>query len=175
MPQTYAGFDERPFDSHYLYTDTVIDYPIDVVWPRAINIPAWMHDHVRYESVSGSPGEVGNLLRVLLRDPGELPPPQYTLTGIAHIIPFKLITFEVFPEKGGSYGGEVFPSDYRGFDTFLFTDLGERTKVAFFVVSTSESKIAIPKSDEARVAAVQKHFDNLRELIASEIEVRAGS
>jgi hypothetical protein len=165
MPDRYATIDDRPFHSHYLYVETIIDHPIEKVWPHALLIDKWANNNHRYETVVDTGGGVGHLWRLYYQSvPEGTPEPHYSFTGITYVIPHKLVGYEVFPEKGGSYGGMI-PLDYRGFDTMVVDDLGGRTKVAVLVISTSENPIDVGRSDEDRAAAFYAHFDNLRTLV----------
>jgi hypothetical protein len=164
----YERLDQKPYDSFYLYVETVIDQAVERVWPRALEIGRWMSAH-RLETVSGQPTEVGHFERVYPRNLGpEVPEPHYHLYGIAHLIPFKLIVLEVFPEKGGSYGKT---RAKLSFDSVLFTDLGGKTLVGFHMVDVHLEKrdagFHAQRAQELNAVRtlLESYFDNLRRLL----------
>jgi hypothetical protein len=166
MSDLYTSLGQKPFLSHYLYVDAIIDHPVSKVWPFAVNLPCWMSAHHRWEPIDGEPGEVGLFWRLWPTTEyvgRETPPPNYHLAGIQRIIPYKFIGLEVFMEKGGSYGGMI-PEDHVGFDNLLFADLGAKTQVTALFIE--ESKTALTGgSEEASVANVANHFENLKKFI----------
>jgi hypothetical protein len=162
------SLDQKPYDSHYLYLETIIDQPVEKVWPHALNIGSWMTAH-RLETIDGEPGDVGHFERVFPRGIGDqVPLPHYHLYGIAEVIPYKLIALEVFPERGGSYGKV---EEWMSFDNILFVDMVERTCVIFLMVD-AHLEHADPDGhqrrkkevDEAR-PLVTRYFENLKQLI----------
>lgn len=164
----YRRLDEKPYESFYLYVETIINHPVERVWSHALNIGEWMSAH-RLETIAGEPGQVGHFERVYPTGLGsDVPQPHYHLYGIAAIIAPKLIALEVFPEKGGSYGKT---RQKLSFDTILLTDLGGKTHVAFHMVDVHPGKV------EADFAArrgaelegvrrmLEQYFSNLRALV----------
>lgn len=168
MSGAYLHLSDKPYFSHYLYVDTVIDHPVETVWPHVLNIADWMVDH-RLETLAGKPGEVGHFERVWPRDLGEeMPPPHYHLYGVAKVIPLKLIALEVFPEKGGSYGNRFYPESFISFDNILLTDLADRTAVTLLMVGVSKEDVAHsadPIPDKQRISTLRRYLDNLRALV----------
>lgn len=173
MENVYTTLDEKPYESDYFFVETTIDHPVEAVWPHALDIGAWMSDH-RLETVSGEAGRVGHFERVFPEGMGsDVPLPHYHLYGIANVIPNKLIALEVFPERGGSYGKT---REKTSFDVLLFSDLGDRTRLAFLLIDVYLS----PASDQSehplmrdadgfKVAQerIARYFDNLRALVRS--------
>jgi hypothetical protein len=164
----YQRLEQKPYDSFYVYVETVIHHPLEKVWPRALEIGRWMSAH-RLETLDGKPGEVGHFERVYPRDLGpEVPEPHYHLYGIAHVIPLKLIVLEVFPEQGGSYG-KTKPK--WSFDSVLLTDLGGETQVGFHMVDVHLEKgdagFHARREEELRAVRgmLEAYFDNLRRLV----------
>jgi hypothetical protein len=171
MANTYESLDQKPYESVYMYGETIIDHPIEKVWPHALNIGGWMSAH-RLETIAGEPGTVGHFERAYSQGIGkDIALPHYHLYGIAHVIPFKLIALEVFPEKGGSYGSTV---QRLSFDNILLVDLAGRTKVVFAMVDVSLEK----GDEEFRQRQKREHaegekrlepyFENLRRLVESQ-------
>ena len=171
MAQQRTSLDHRPYESVYVYRETTLDHPVDVVWPHALNIGGWMSAH-RLETLSGTPGTVGHFERVLPRGVGDdVPRPHYHLYGIAEIVPQKCIVLEVLPEQGGSYGNA---REWMSFDTILLADCGSRTKLSFLMVDVHMGKgeegfHARRKQELETVAGelLEKYFANLRQLIVS--------
>lgn len=164
----YLKLSDKPFESIYLYVDTVIGHPAEKVWPHALAIGSWMTAH-RLETLDGEPGKVGHFERVFPRGLGaDAPSPQYHLYGIADAIPLKLIVLEVFPEKGGSYGDA---RESMSFDSILFTDLGGKTKVVLLMTDVHLGKrdaefMAHRKGEhDAGREMVIGYFENLRQLV----------
>lgn len=168
----YKRLDEKPYESQYLCVETIIEYPVEKVWPHALQIGKWMTDH-RLETLAGEAGKVGHFERVFMRGIGaEVPEPHYHLYGIAEIIPFKLIAMEVFPEIGGSYGKK---REWVMFDSILFVDLGGRTHITFLLVDMQVGRGAgrhrKKMDDEEQEREVirdrlGRFFDNLRQLVS---------
>lgn len=168
----YESLAAKPYGSEYLYVETILDHPVQKVWPHALHIGKWMTDH-RMETLAGSPGTVGHFERVFPRGiAAEVPEPHYHLYGIAQIVPFKMIAMEVFPERGGSYGKT---REWVMFDTILFTELGNRTHIGFLLVDMHLGHEA-PK-DPRKVQEEEKErevmrdrlsrfFDNLKQLVS---------
>jgi hypothetical protein len=173
---SYETVDERPFDTHYVWADADFDHPIETVWEQALDIPSWMGANHEWEPITGEPGKAGMLYRLWPRKhylvesgvEGECPPPHYHFVGIAKVIRHKLLGVEVWPEKGGSYGGLV-EAAHKGLDSLVFTDLGNgRTNVKGLFIAVEERKPDqhIDTSEEENIAAnVMLHFDNLRKVI----------
>jgi hypothetical protein len=162
----YKSLDDKPYDSFYLYVDTVIDYPVERVWPHALNIGRWMSAH-RLDRIEGEPGQVGFFERVYpVSLASTVPEPRYHLYGIAEIIAPKLIALEVFPENGGSYGNT---RPKMSFDTIFLTDLGDRTHVGFYMVDVhlgegdEQSHVRRKAELEGGVRELlMQYFENLR-------------
>jgi hypothetical protein len=168
MQARRESLDHKPYESLYLHTETIIDHPVQKVWPHALNIGGWMSAH-RLETVAGEPGKVGHFERVFPRDlTDDVPLPRYHLYGIAEIIPFKLIALEVLPEEGGSYG---ITRQWMSFDSILLTDMGARTNLTFLMVDAhmgkgDETFHARRRSElETARGLLDKYFENLKRLI----------
>lgn len=168
MSDVYQHLSDKPYESMYMYGDTIIDHPVEKVWPHALNIGAWMSGH-GLEPISGKPGQVGFFERVFSKDLGEnVGKPHYHLYGIAEVIPYMMIALEVFPEKGGSYGNKM---PRMSFDFILLARLGERTQVTFAMVD-----VALQKGDQSFQRDQQReheegrkrlepYFNNLKRLV----------
>lgn len=171
--EKYETLDGKPYESRYLYVETVLDYPVEEVWPHALQIGKWMTDH-RLETIAGEAGTVGHFERVFMRGVGpEVPEPHYHLYGIAEIIPLKLIAMEVFPEIGGSYGKT---REWVMFDSMQFTDVGGRTHIGFLLVDMQvgrgEAKGPQKRQDEEHEREMIRErlgrfFENLRQLVSN--------
>ena len=160
---TYASLEDKPYESHYLYVDTIIDHPVERVWKHAVKISTWMTDY-RLVTLAGIAGEVGHFERVYPPGLAEgTPPPHYHLYGIAELIPNKCIFIEVFPERGGSYGKT---REWLMFDNILLVDLGGRTKVIFFIIDVHPGRAAQPESHDDAVLRdrLERYFVNLKKL-----------
>lgn len=165
MTETYRTLDDRPYESVYLHAQTIIDHPIEKVWPHALDIGRWMNAH-RLEPLAGEPGKVGRFERVHPKGLGEaVGKPHYHLYGIAQIIPHKLIALEVLPEKGGSYGSA---REWMSFDSILFADLGGRTQLTFLMVDAHMGR-GEPGFHAKRTAELEQargmlegYFENLK-------------
>ena len=164
----YESLDQKPYGSLYLYVDTIIDHPVEKVWPHALDIGGWMSAH-QLETLAGEPASVGYFERVSPRGLGpEVPRPHYHLYGIAKIIPLKLIVLEVFPEKGGSYGHT---REWVSFDSILLTDLGQRTQVVFHMVDIHVGQddpdfhARRKREVEAGQTLIEEYFENLNRLV----------
>lgn len=170
--ERFRSLDQKPFESHYFYVETVIDHPVAKVWPQALRIESWMTDH-RLETLSGTPGKVGHFERVYMREIAPtIPAPHYHLYGISEVIPLKCIALEVFPEKGGSYGNT---REWMAFDSLLFTDIIDRTRVAFLQVHVNmggeQKEDAAARQQRMKDEAVgrdrlERYFGNLKRLVA---------
>lgn len=157
QPKSYQSLDQKPYDSHYLLAETVIDHPVKKVWPHALNIGGWMSAH-RLETIAGQPGEAGHFERVYPRGLGrDVGFPHYHMYGLAHVIPCKYIALEVFPEKGGSYGNA---REYMSFDGILLDDVGGKTKITFLLVD-----IHLGKGDQAAYERRRKEIEDSRQLL----------
>jgi hypothetical protein len=166
MSDLYTSLEQKPFLSHYLFVDAVIDHPVQKVWPFALDLPGWMSAHHRWEQIAGEAGEAGVLWRLwpTVEYVGqETPPPNYHLAGIQRLVPHKFIGLEVFMEKGGSYGGMI-PEDHVGLDNLLFADLGDKTLVTALFIEETKTQL-VGREDEASVANVANHFENLKKFI----------
>jgi hypothetical protein len=171
MAAEYRSLDEKSYESRYLLLDTVIDHPVERVWPHALNIGGWMSDH-GLETLAGEPGKVGHFERVFPKGLGDdIPRPHYHVYGVAEIIPMKYIALEVFRERGGSYGHT---RDGMAFDNIVLTDLSGRTKLTFIQIEVHLGERQ--KNDEAWQQQLQrdeaiilerlrKYFDNLKQLV----------
>lgn len=169
MTDRYRNLNEKPFGSEYLLIETIIDHAVDKVWPHALDIPAWMTDH-RIEPLAGEPGKSGHLAQVFSCDVGpETPKPHYHLFGIAHVIPFKLIALEVFPEKGGSYGDA---HEWIAFDSILFTEIMGSTRIAFLQIhvhqdhAPAKDAAARARDEQLMHERLTRYFENLKRLVA---------
>jgi hypothetical protein len=169
MPDLRESLDHRPYESIYMLAETVIDHPVEKVWPHALDIGGWMSAH-RLETRNGEPGKVGHFERVYPRDLGDdVPLPRYHLYGVAEIIPLKLIALEVLPEQGGSYGNA---REWMSFDSILLNDLGGRTRLTFMLVDVHMGKgekdfHARRKSElEGARALLEQYFENLKQLVS---------
>jgi hypothetical protein len=168
MSETYENLDQKPYESHYLYFETTIDRPVEIVWPHALNIGSWMSAH-RLETLAGEPGMVGHFERVYPHDwGGDAGLPHYHVYGVAHIVPFKYIALEVLPEKGGSYGNA---REWMSFDGVLLVDLGGVTKVIFLLVDVHRGNGDKEYFDRTRKELesaghelIGPYFENLRRL-----------
>lgn len=171
MAEKYESFDQRNYESVYLHTGTIIEHPIEKVWPHALNIGKWMSAH-GLETVAGEPGKVGHFERVFPRGLSEdLGQPRYHLYGVAEIIPFQLIALEVLPERGGSYGNT---REWMSFDSIIFTDLGQRTKLTFHMIDVhlgkggpDFQKQKKAELEEAGGRLLTQYFENLKQLVAA--------
>ena len=157
--QNIDKFQQKPYYSNYGYTETIIDRPVEKVWPHVLEIAKWMDAH-NLETISGEPGKFGHLVKVMphgLTDKNPLP--HYHLYAVAKIIPFKLIALEVFPEKNGSYGGD---DKHTSFDTVLLSDIGgKKTKVAFYLTDINWKENPKNGMDpDKRDAGMQSYMDN---------------
>lgn len=171
QPSRYERFDQKPFESRYMYEETIIDYSVEKVWPHALNIKGWMSDH-RLETLEGKPGKVGHFERVYPAEGvgAEVPLAPYHLYGVAEIIPFKLIVLEVFSEIGGSYSSA---REMIVFDAILLTDLGKKTNFAVLAIDTwMGSKQEKGKHTEELCfdekvmrARLKRYFENLKQLV----------
>jgi hypothetical protein len=126
----FRSLDEKPYDSFYLYTETMIDHPVARVWPHILDIGSWMSAH-RLETIAGERGRVGHFERVYPQSASNGPAPRYHLYGVAEVIPEQLIVLEVFPEKGGSYGNA---RERVSFNTISLVSLGDRTRVGYQMI-----------------------------------------
>lgn len=162
MGATYRELSEKPYKTHHFLTETVIDRPVEVVWPHIVKIGSWMTDH-KLETIAGEEGTVGHFERVWPRNlDDDTAEPLYHLYGIAKIIPERCIVLEVFPEKGGSYGDAFYPPEFVNFDAILLTDLGDKTQVSFFGIEVyAEHDDAYDKDIHDQIG---RYFENLREL-----------
>lgn len=167
MVDPYTSLDQKPYSTHYIHVDTVIDSPVQDVWPHALDIRTWMTDH-KLETIAGKAGEVGHFERVWPRDVGQdVPLPHYHLYGVAKVIPFKLIALEVFPEKGGSYGNTLWPADYMAFDNILLTDVDGKTHVTFVAIGVND--IEREDSEDRNFSdMITRYFATLTELVENE-------
>jgi hypothetical protein len=165
MTDTYQSLKEKPFESHYVYVDAILDEPVEKVWPHAVHIGKWMNDH-KLQTVAGEPGSVGHFEKVLPQGFDHLPTPRHHFYGTAYLVPFKCISLEVFPEKGGSYGS---PSEWRMFDHILLTDLGGKTKIAFLMQEVHPGAAGaeprkLGEEEQMRERSL-KYFENLIDLV----------
>lgn len=165
--ERYEKLADKPYDSLYFYAETIIDQPIAKVWLQALDIGSWMSNHT-LETLAGERGQVGYFEKVSPHEVADdVPLPHHHLYGIGAVIPMKLISLEVLPEKGGSYGTK----DWVSFDKLLFTDLGDRAQITFHMVDVHLKK-ANPVALERRRAQIEagrelmnRHFENLRRLV----------
>lgn len=165
MADGYRALDDKPYESVYLHAETVIDHPVQRVWPHVLNIGGWMSAH-DLETVAGEPGRVGHFEKVLPRNIGaEVPQPHYHLYGIAEIVPLKLVALEVMPEKGGSYGKT---RQSMSFDSILLNDLGARTALTFLMIDVFAGKgepgFCERRQEELQHARglLEQYFENLK-------------
>jgi hypothetical protein len=164
----YRSLVEKPYESVYLHADTIIDHPVEKVWPQVLNIGGWMSAH-GLETVAGEPGKVGHFEKVVPRQLGpDVPLPHYHLYGVAEIIPYKLVVLEVLPEKGGSYGKT---RQTMSFDSILLTDLGDKTALVFLMIDVhagrGEADFLARRKRELKEARglLEQYFENLQRLV----------
>jgi hypothetical protein len=148
-----------------------LDHPLERVWPQVLDIGGWMSDH-RLETLAGEPGKVGHFERVHPSQLGaDVPPPHYHLYGITEIIPFKLLAFEVFPERGGSYGKT---GNKISFDSILLTPAGQSTRLTFLMIDvileqpkeTGEAlRARHQRENEGSSERLRRYFENLRQRV----------
>ena len=119
--------DMKFYDSAY-YTETVIEYPIEKVWPHILNINGWLiDDEFITQTVSGEEGEVGHIVKMVrLGVSDETPLPHYHFYKLTEVIPNKLFTLKGFSEEGGSYG----LPEKLGFETFILTEDNGNARVS---------------------------------------------
>jgi hypothetical protein len=170
MPEQYERLDEKPYDSHYLHAEVILDHPVERVWPHALKIGRWMSAH-GLETVAGESGKVGHFERVYPRGLGpEIGLPHHHVYGIAHIIPHKYLALEVLPERGGSYGNK---REWISFDGILLTDLGAKTQLTFLLIDVHRGKGSREEYAQrgAEIEGLRKlldqYFENLRCLVAA--------
>ncbi|PZF86639.1 hypothetical protein [Jiangella anatolica] len=164
----YRRLDDKEFDSHYLYVEREIHHPVKAVWPHVLAIGSWMNAH-ELRTLDGAPGEVGFFERVLPRDLApDVPPPHYHLYGIAHVVPYKYVALEVFPERGGSYGKARPKIDLDGIH---LVDVGASTKLIFCMIDIQLGE-GPPGSYEQRESELdgvrgmlEDYFDTLEALV----------
>lgn len=168
MTTEYRSLDDKPYESHYLYAETIIDHPVEKVWPHALNIGGWMSAH-RLETLAGEPGKVGHFERVYPHGlSAETRLPHYHLYGVAEIVPHKYIALEVLPENGGSYG---VTREKMSFDGILLTDIGGKTQLVFLMVDvlkgcgTAESRERRRHELEGARKLLNGYFENLKQLV----------
>lgn len=168
MTLGYRTLEQKPYDSHYLYVDTIVDRPLKAVWPHVLNIGSWMSAH-RLETLDGESGKVGHFERVYPRGLGaETGLPHHHLYGVGEIIPYKLIVLEVLAEQGGSYGDS---REWMSFDSIQLADLGGRTQVAFLLVDVHPGKGDAAfherqrKKLEGGRTLLEQYFENLKKLV----------
>lgn len=171
MPTPYRRLDDKPYQSHYLLAECVLDFPVAQVWPHALRIGDWMSAH-ELRTLDGTPGTVGHFERVYPKDLGpEVGEPRYHLYGIAHLIPHKYIALEVLCEAGGSYGK---PREWMSFDGILFTDMGASTQLTFLLIdahmgqASAEAYAARAAELESARPMLEDYFENLRLLIEAD-------
>ena len=166
MGDTYRNLQEKPFESHYVFVDAVLDEPVAKVWPHAVHIGKWMNDH-KLETLAGEPGHLGHFEKVLPQGLGEeYKPPRHHFYGIAHLVPFKCISLEVFPEKGGSYGST---EQWQMFDHIILTDLGNKTHITFLMQEVHPGPAGgqqrkLGEEEQMRERS-RKYFDILLQLV----------
>jgi hypothetical protein len=171
MSERYKSLSEKPYESHYVYFEDVIEASVEAVWPHAVRIGDWMNDH-RLETLEGSPGKVNLFERVYphgLAD--DVPEPHYHLYGLAHAEEPRYLVLEVFSERGGSYGE---PRQKLGFDVISLTDLGDKTQVGMLLIDvtmdddqSADRKPLVPQEDEEQTTQdrIPRYFDTLRSLV----------
>lgn len=151
--------DVEYYDVTY-YTETIIDAPVNKVWPHALNTKGWLND-LRTETVFGQVGKVGHVERVahpsIFDD--DLALRNYHYDKLTEVIPNKLFTLKVFSEKGGSYGsGE----ENVSFDTFILTESNGKTKVSLIYNAEhtrgGKSDEEIKRENENMKKAFDKRF-----------------
>jgi hypothetical protein len=168
LSPTYTGVEQRPFGTSYVWAETVLDHPVETVWPVALDLPLWMNANHEWEQIAGEQGKPGVLYRLWPRHHyvgDDCPPPHYHWVGIAKVIRPKIIGVEVWAEKGGSYGDRFVPPSYKGLDNLILTDLGGRTHMCglFIAVTDPQADQQVDATeDQAPAANVQTHFDNLK-------------
>jgi hypothetical protein len=167
MPEGYLSLEEKPYESHYLLVEALVGYPIEKVWPQALQIGKWMSGY-RMETIHGRAGEIGHFEKVYSNAaaPG-CPTPHHHYYGVAEIIPYKCIVLEVIPERGGSYG---INRPRMSFDNIMFADLKERTNVQFLHIDVLMGHATQDKDLERRrgllARRLEGYFENLRRLVA---------
>jgi hypothetical protein len=173
LAPSYTSVEGRPFNTHYVWAEAVLDHPVEKVWEVAVDLAAWMPANHEWEVISGEVGKVGVLYRIWPRKHyvggDECPPPHYHWVGIAKLIRHKLIGVEVWPEKGGSYGDKFVPASYRGLDNVLLTDLGDgRTNVRGLFIATMDQQAdqELDTNEEEELKEnVMLHFENLGKVL----------
>ena len=143
------------------YSETIIDAPIEKVWPHALNTRGWLND-LHTETVAGEVGKVGHIERVThpSKIDDDLSLRNYHYDKLIEVVPNKLFTLKVFSEKGGSYGG----LENMSFDTFILTENNGKTKVSLVYNAEhprdGKTDLEIQAGNEAGKKGFDKRFVN---------------
>ncbi len=137
MAAQRTSLEHKPYESIYVWRETLIESPAEQVWPHALNIRGWMSAH-RLETLTGEAGKVGHFEQVWPRNLGkDTPHPHYHLYGVAEVIPYRYIALEVMPEEGGSYGNS---REWMSFDGIFINECGGKTRVTFLMIDAHLGK-----------------------------------
>ena len=158
------------------YTDTVIEYPIEKVWPHAFNINSWLvGGGFDSQTMAGEQGKAGHLIKILAHGMGdETPRPHYHFCKLTEVIPHRLFTIKGFSEEGGSYGRP----QHRSYENFLLTEENGHTRVSLIynverLIETAEDKDrieAIVRDEKKTFANMDTYWDKLKQLVKSSHE-----
>jgi hypothetical protein len=149
---------------------TVINHPLDVVWPYLLNQATWMTEY-RIESVGGERNKEGELKKVMHLEPGFEDFFFRTLL----LIPFRKFVYKAFTEnRNGSYG-------FTGIEALSLNDHGSGSAIIFEayleVQSASMTREQLWKfCSEAKKGSIEtcgRNFERLASLIGSSVRSEA--
>jgi hypothetical protein len=160
------SFDEDPsvYNGH-LEVSVVIDRPVEKVWQQWIDLGSWVTSH-DIEEVSGVRGSVGSIVRVSLKNAGELgfPLPHHHYCELTKVIRHQQYVLKTYSELGGSYGMQM-----TAFDDTRFLTIGDTTKVTFnFYCEYKGELIARDPASmnlDAPVENMVKNLANLKRIV----------
>ena len=143
---------------------TVIDHPIDVVWPHMLNQAMWMKEY-KIESVGGERNKEGELKKVMHLEPGFEDFFFKTLL----LVPFRKFVYKAYTEnRKGQYG-------FTGIEVLSLNDYGSGSTIIFEVYLEVQSE-AMTRDQltkfctEARQGSIEtwgRNFQRLASLIGS--------
>ena len=163
-------FHTQSFDVNFT-SRTIIDHPVEKVWPHLLDFSSWMTDFEAKPIIGGRilhrEGEVLKVTNTAaVKAKLETP---YHFSKTLKIRPLEQVGIKVFTAEGGSYGG----ANYQGVDTLSVVDLGGKTLVIFNVyaefqlppMTEEERQVRDEQGTAGMEEKILRYWGNLNSLV----------
>jgi hypothetical protein len=128
-----------------LSNELPLNAAVDAAWPLVVDYTRWQN-YPLAEHVSGTPGEVGEVVILAKAEADFETPPYYTET--ICLEPNHRITWKIYPKEQAGEGGFLGADQFLGFVDFRVDPDGDRTR--FTATSVYEYMISAESEEERR-------------------------